>query len=191
MRRSSMSQEELREDLFMGNVKEAIIARLEAVKRDGMPELIKWLSGNDFFTAPASTKYHGAFVGGLAAHSLQVATTMEALNQALGLGYSAETINIVGLLHDVCKTNTYGKAMKSQKAKNPDGSFKLDHKGKPVWEDVETWDYLDSASPLGHGEKSVILLLKHIELTGEEILAINWHMGRQTIEPAHMGVARP
>jgi hypothetical protein len=108
-----------------------------------------------FFTAPASTKYHGAYEGGLFDHSLQTAKELVDLTQKLGLEWeSPESPYIVGMFHDLCKCDNY------------------------VW-DIETDSYKynpDIVIP-GHGEKSLIMLQKYISLTDEEIACIRWHMG--------------
>lgn len=142
------------------DLKAAFIQTLESVKRPGMDKLLNWLEGTDFFTAPASTRYHGDYEGGLVQHSMNV---YERLKQKTD-GYDPDTVAVVALLHDVCKANFYKKGMKSQK----------DKEGK--WQQVPFWGYNDQF-PAGHGEKSVILIMRHIQLTDEEIMAINWHMG--------------
>ena len=123
------------------------------IERPGAAELLKWLQTTDIFTAPASTKFHGAYPGGLLDHILTVYYRM--FPEAQQAGYDTETIAVVALLHDVCKLNVYKAAAK-------EGGL--------------SYGYHDDF-PLGHGEKSVVLILKHMELTVEEMLAINWHMG--------------
>lgn len=123
------------------------------IERQGAAELLKWLQTTDIFTAPASTKYHGAYTGGLLDHILAVYYRM--FPEARRAGYDTETIAVVALLHDICKLNVY-------KAKEGEGGL--------------SYGYHDDF-PLGHGEKSVVLILRHMELSMEEMLAINWHMG--------------
>ncbi len=123
------------------------------IERPGAAELLKWLQTTDLFTAPASTKYHGAYPGGLLDHILDVYYRM--FPEAQQAGYDTETIAVVALLHDVCKLNVYKET---------------------EWEGKILYKYHDDF-PLGHGEKSVVLILKYMELTVEEMLAINWHMG--------------
>lgn len=114
-----------------------------------------------FFNAPASTKYHGAYEGGLFDHSFQVAKTLESLTRRLDLKWSRpESPYIVGMYHDLCKCDNYIL-------------------------DVETNKYIynpDIVIP-GHGEKSVILAQKYINLTDEEIACIRWHMGAYERDP--------
>ena len=130
------------------------------------------LEDNGFFTAPASTKFHLSYEGGLLQHSLNVC------EMALGLrdliiqkkpdlepGLPKESVIIASLLHDVCKSDIYKETMKKQK--NKDGE----------WVDTKTYDVDHGQYPFGHGEKSVILLLQNgLKLTNDEALAIRWHM---------------
>lgn len=141
-------------------MKEAFIKIMRETGRPGVESLLAWLGTTDFYTAPASAKYHRAYEGGLLEHSLKVYERL--LKRAVG--HDLGTIAIVGLLHDVCKANFYTKQLKNQK----------DAAGK--WQQVECWGY-DDQFPAGHGEKSVMLIMRHMQLTDEEIMAINWHMG--------------
>lgn len=141
------------------------------IKRDGICNLMKWLENEtDFFTAPASTRYHGAHEYGLVEHSLNVYRNLVNLvtnnwpenKQEMPDG---ETVAIVSLFHDICKANFYGVEMRNRKNENT---------GK--WEKVPFY-MINDQFPAGHGEKSVILLQKFITLTPQEIMAVNWHMG--------------
>lgn len=144
-----------------------------AIKRDGAAAMLYWLDKNGFFGAPASGKYHLAQTGGLVVHSLNVYRRLRriAVRDIFkdGPGHLSEeqneTIAILGLLHDVCKVGVYHQETKRRK--NPDT-------GK--WEDHLGYMFRDPF-PLGHGEKSLFLIARHMELTGEEALAIRWHMG--------------
>lgn len=136
--------------------------------KDRLPvEFIEWLQETDFFTAPASTKYHMSCEGGLLAHSLNVydrLVSMSKEDSALE-GYEGDTLAIVALFHDLCKIGTYQLGFRN--AKQPDGS----------WKQVPSYTFKTDL-PMGHGEKSVYLLLQHgVKLTEEEALAIRWHMG--------------
>lgn len=125
------------------------------------------ITETDFFTAPASTRHHGAYEGGLLEHSLHVFENMMFLTQHKYAGLSPEkfeSIIICSLLHDVCKTGVYHKGKKWEKQ---DGR----------WVEVETYIFEDPF-PAGHGEKSVMKILPYMRLTAEEQLAIRWHMGR-------------
>lgn len=113
------------------------------------------LLDQDFFTAPASTKYHGAYEGGLFDHSYTVAKTLVELTDKLGLTWSRpESPYIVGMYHDLCKCDLYKY-------------------------DIETDKYIYSDEGIldGHGFKSVIIAQRYIQLTEEEIACIRWHMG--------------
>lgn len=144
--------------------KEKFITLLESTNRWGMNNVIQYLSDSDFFTAPASTRFHGAYEGGLLEHSLQV---YEEICKLASL-YSTKEINassliIAALLHDVCKVNFYKSDTRNVKVNG-------------VWEQVPVY-MIDDKMPLGHGEKSVIILQNYIKLSADEIFAIRWHMG--------------
>jgi HD superfamily phosphohydrolase YqeK len=157
----------------MNSIKDQIIKILVEVKRPGMDKLIKFLEESDFFTAPASTKYHGSYEEGLSEHSLNVFTTLSTKNDTYNLGLDKETIAITALLHDVCKINFYKKGIKNVKE-----GKKINWKGQEVdnWIEKEVWEVEDKL-PFGHGEKSVIIVMRYIELTDLEIAMIRWHMG--------------
>lgn len=142
--------------------KNEIVALLKGINRDGIENLIEFLDRTDFYTAPASTKFHNAFEGGLAEHSLNV---YKALKELTGGKWSEDTLRIVGLLHDVCKINLYKVEMRNKK--NPDTG---------TWYQ-EPFYTSEDMMPLGHGEKSVMLVSEFVKLTKEELYAIRWHMG--------------
>ncbi len=136
------------------------------VKRPGMDALMNWLEHSDFYTAPASTRFHGNYAGGLLAHSLNVYDKLsEFVSKYPALGISDETVAIVALFHDLCKANFYMESTRNVK----DESTGTWHK--------EPFYKIDDRLPLGHGEKSVIILQSFIKLTRDEIYAIRWHMG--------------
>lgn len=144
----------------------------ENIKREGADKLLDFLENkSDFFTAPASTRYHNAFEGGLLRHSLNVYKCLAAylerarVKEEYKVEASAETTAIVALLHDLCKVNTYRVSYRN--AKN-------DKTGQ--WEKVPYYEIHD-ALPYGHGEKSVYMISGFIRLTREEAMAIRWHMG--------------
>lgn len=132
------------------------------INREGAAELLAWLETTDFFTAPASTKHHGAYPGGLVAHSLNVYDRL--LINPYAVGHGQESRAIVALLHDLCKVEYYHPITKRKK--NEQGQ----------WEDVPGWEVKERL-PMGHGEKSVYLIMQHMKLTDDEALAIRWHMG--------------
>jgi hypothetical protein len=139
------------------------------IERAGQDKLLAYLNGSDFFTAPASTRFHLAKKGGLLEHSLNVYKRLLKLVE-LEYGenwedvYSHETVAIVALLHDVCKIGTYKTDYKN--VKNENG----------VWEKVPFYA-TDDDLPYGHGEKSVYVINGFMRLSREEAMAINWHMG--------------
>lgn len=137
------------------------------IHRDGSSELLDWLEANGFYEMPASTKYHLSQPGGLAEHSMNVYSRLcKLVDQECSPDDlpSEETIAIVGLLHDVCKTGLYSIEMRNRK--NADGK----------WESYPFYAYNDPWC-FGHGEGSVILISRFMKLTDEEMLAIRWHMG--------------
>ena len=135
------------------------------VHRDGAEDLLDWISTSDFFVAPASTRYHGSFEGGLVTHSLNVYRCLveELRNAGLSDAYTDETVAIVALLHDACKANFYKKGTRNVKENGQ-------------WVTKEVYE-IDEKFPCGHGEKSVIILQNFIHLSAEEIYAIRAHMG--------------
>ena len=142
------------------------------IKREGADKLLDYLTGpsSDFFTAPASTRYHNAWEGGLCAHSLNVYDCLrdylqrETVRDKYGLLYSPESIAIVALLHDLCKVNIYKVSSRNVK----------DEYGR--WKTVPYYEF-DDQLPYGHGEKSVYVIGGYMKLTREEAFAIRYHMG--------------
>jgi hypothetical protein len=150
--------ESLREQFFEICVNE--------IKREGIDKVIEWLDRSDFFKAPASTKYHGNYAGGLAKHSINVYNCLkEIIKKYPELQISGESIAICALLHDVCKVNFYKLGYRNVK-----------NEETGVWEKKEQYE-IDDKTPLGHGEKSCIILQWFMRLTLPELLAIRWHMG--------------
>jgi len=140
----------------------------EHIKREGSKDLREYLCKTDFFTAPASTKYHSAFEGGLCLHSLKTYYRLKKLvEQERGENYTKqtgdETIAILGLLHDVCKIECYKSDLRNVKQNG-------------VWVQAPYYS-VDEKLPYGHGEKSVYIINGFMRLTREEAIAINWHMG--------------
>ena len=136
----------------------------ENVARPGADKLLDWLSTTDFYTAPASTRFHGACECGLVMHSLNVYHAMMGrwFNEAED---SKETFTLVSLLHDLCKANYYRSGFRN---------VKNDATGQ--WEKVPSYSVQD-AFPFGHGEKSVYLIERFLRLKPAEAVAIRWHMG--------------
>lgn len=140
----------------------------ENITREGSAKLLEYLKKSDFFTAPASSKFHSAYEGGLCEHSVK---TYYRFLQNLEMEYAEEmeerigmeSIAIIALLHDVCKVNYYKKDFRNVKV---DGE----------WVQKPYYSVSDSL-PYGHGEKSVYIISGFMRLTREEAMAINWHMG--------------
>ena len=144
----------------------------ENIHREGADKLLEYLESpsSDFFTAPASTRYHGAREGGLCEHSINVYKCLKSylarpeVIAEYGLTYEAETIAIAALLHDICKVNCYKVSQRN--VKGPDGK----------WQSVPYYEF-DDQLPYGHGEKSVYIASGYMRLTREEAFAIRYHMG--------------
>lgn len=136
------------------------------INRDGVKELLQWLESTDFYVAPASTRYHGAFEGGLVMHSLNVYSQLKKLCEWYECNIPDESIAIVALFHDLCKVGCYKTEMRWRKDKN-------NH-----WEQYPTWKFEEDFAYGGHGAKSVFLVQSFMKLTPEEASAVNCHMGQ-------------
>lgn len=138
-----------------------------SITRPGADKLLVWLQKNtDFFTAPASTRFHGDHEGGLVEHSLNVYHRLQAeAGPFPQLHTSEESIAICGLLHDICKANFYKVSQRN---------VKNEETGK--WE-KQPFYQVEDQFPYGHGEKSVFLIERFMRLRTEEAVAIRWHMG--------------
>lgn len=176
---------------------------LKKISREGIEELEGWLESTDFFVAPASIQFHNNYAGGLVDHSVNTYDILCLLVDQLQLLDEVgdmDTLRICGLLHDVCKVNYY--AIDSEPATDPQIKFMLDlcSKGgvRPPNENIRTKGYISDVIsalkegkgfpeyvphykvkeelPMGHGEKSVYVLMKFMDLTNSEALAIRWHM---------------
>lgn len=155
----------------------------EKITREGADKLLEFLEKSDFFTAPASTRYHGAFEGGLLEHSLNVYECLcdilarPRMTELYGVHYSDETIAIAALMHDVCKVNFYKTSFRNAK----------DETGR--WVSVPYYTIEDTL-PYGHGEKSVYIVSGFLRLTRDEAFAIRYHMGFSgTEDPGNVGRA--
>ncbi|MCQ2354729.1 MAG: HD domain-containing protein [Clostridia bacterium] len=143
----------------------------DKIHRDGAQALLAYLCSEscDFFIAPASTRYHGAEMGGLCRHSLNVYDCLcdflsrRRVKEEYGISYSDESIAISALLHDLCKTNFYRVDSRNVKKNG-------------VWESVPYYT-IDDQLPYGHGEKSVYIASGYMKLTRDEAFAIRYHMG--------------
>lgn len=147
------------------------------IKRDGADKLLDYMLSDhsDFFTAPASTRFHGAHAGGLLEHSLNVYHCLKdylsrpRAKELYRMDYSEESIALCALLHDICKMNFY--KVDYRNAKNEAG----------VWEKVPYYTIEDNL-PYGHGEKSVYIISGYMRLAREEAFAIRYHMGFSGVE---------
>ena len=141
---------------------------LLSTHREGIDKLIAYLKlKTDFFSAPASTRFHSSCPGGLLQHSMNVYKMLKAKSQTETWKSTLsreDTIIIVSLLHDICKANFYAVEMRN--SKKEDG----------VWEKYPFY-IIDDKNPYGHGEKSVMMIMEFMKLTAEEKYAIRWHMG--------------
>ena len=156
-----MTKEELEEQ------KEMILDLLRSTERDGIDKLADYLSDStDFFTAPASTRFHNNFSGGLAQHCLNVYENFKSLLEIKGIAMSEDSIIICALLHDLCKCNTY--VVETRNRKNEQGQ----------WEKYNIWaTNKDVDIPLPHSSRSIAIIRKFIKLSIKEELTIFYHMG--------------
>lgn len=142
--------------------------RLNSFDRTPLPIEIgeksrEWLINNGFFTAPASTKYHGAYEGGLFDHSLMVMNTLVTLTEQNGLIWERKVSPyIIGMFHDLCKTDQYRQ------------TFGVTESG------MTQYEYNTNTLLKGHGDKSVMIASMLTRLTEEEVLCIRYHMGAFT-----------
>lgn len=135
----------------------------DKISRNGAQELLNWIRSTDFFSAPASTKFHCAKEGGLVEHSVKVYEVLR--EKYFESCDDEESFAICALLHDICKVNFY--KISSRNVKN---------ELTGVWEKVPYYSTEDSF-PYGHGEKSVFLIERFMRLKPAEAVAIRWHMG--------------
>ena len=162
----------------MGAKEKFIEIYTQNIRREGADKLLEYLTSpaSDFFTAPASARFHSSYEGGLVDHSINVFECLKSYLDSdrakdFGFEYSDESIAIVSLLHDLCKVNVYKKGFRNVK----------DEKG--MWQRVDTFEY-DDRLPYGHGEKSVYIISGYMKLTREEAFAIRYHMGYSSTEDA-------
>ena len=153
--------------------KEEFVSLLESTGRKGVDSVVDYLGKAGFFHAPASVNRHLSHDGGLLEHSLNVYKMavrlrgqMVEMRPGIESRLPEDSVAIAALLHDVCKANIYKKVTKYRKDANN------------RWESYDGYDADYTRFPLGHGEKSVVMLLRlGLELTNDEVLAIRWHMG--------------
>jgi hypothetical protein len=149
----------------LGAYREKFDELFKKIDREGDDKLYNYLSlQSDFFTAPASSQYHLNIEGGLMIHSVNVAITLITLNEVFKTGFSESTLIVCSLLHDICKANYYVKDFKNVKENG-------------VWVQKPTYIIKDKF-PMGHSEKSVVMIMTYMKLSPEEMLAIRYHMGK-------------
>jgi len=136
------------------------------INRDGIYDLMNWLEDTDFFTAPASIRFHGCWEGGLVQHSLNVYVMLKKLCKWFDCDATDETIALVSLFHDVCKAGCYKVEMRWRKNSNNQ------------WEQYPTYAFKEDFAYGGHGSKSVFLIQTFMPLDPIEASAINCHMGQ-------------
>jgi len=148
---------------------EKLLFELNSTKKPGMDSFIEFIEKRtDFKNAPASTKFHMCFKGGLVEHTLNVMRFGLELQKSLNVpDITEENLKLVCLLHDLCKVNYYTEGKEWDKEwKNQTNQ----------WREIPVWK-VDDEIPLGHGEKSVILAVRYLPLSVPEMTAIRWHMG--------------
>lgn len=141
--------------------------------------IMRYLEKDDFFTAPASTRFHGNYESGLVKHSIHVALKLKELTVQNNIKWDHEDSPIIiGLLHDVCKINSY----------------KVDYKNVVISEDPVTHKKIWGKQPFytfndkndlvrfgNHGDRSVTMLLmlraSSNDFTAQELTCIRYHMG--------------
>lgn len=135
-------------------------------------KLMDFLCDGGFFYAPASTKYHGVYPGGLYAHSKAVTKRLVELTEANDLKWCRpDSPIVVGLFHDLCKCDQYVERDRPAQIQLPDGTMSI----SPIME--KYYEYNTNTLLKGHGAKSVMLLSQFMTLTEEEMLCIRYHMG--------------
>ena len=135
------------------------------IQRSGIQALLDWLEESDFYDAPASTRFHGSYEGGLLEHSLNVYSELKRLLVVYPeVTASEETALIISLFHDICKANFYTREKRNRK----------NEKGQ--WESYDVYAVKEAFCYGGHGSKSVYLLQNFLKLTPEEAVAIQCHM---------------
>lgn len=137
----------------------------EHIQREGADRLLNWLEKSDFYQAPASTRFHGSYPGGLVEHSVHVFDQLNRIVEVENLGTPMESVAICSLLHDICKVNFYKESTRNVKNEQT-GQWEK----KPFYMVEDTFPY-------GHGEKSVFMISQFMRLNKEEAMAIRWHMG--------------
>ncbi len=138
----------------------------EKIQRQGIEDLMSWLEKSDFYTAPASTRFHGSYPEGLVEHSLNVyGEALRLLKAYPEIEVPDESVAIAALFHDLCKVNFY--TVEQRNRKNETGQ----------WEKYDAYSINERFCFGGHGSKSMFIVQHFMPLTNEEAVAINCHMG--------------
>ena len=140
--------------------REIILGKFSGIKRQGIDGLVGFLNESNFFVSPASTKFHGNFEGGLASHSYQVYEEFSRKVDQYALKVLEESRFIAGICHDLCKVNLYVPNLLKSKNVSEAKPYKI-----------------EDNFPIGHGEKSVMLVQRYMQLTEREAVLVRWHMG--------------
>lgn len=153
---------------------------LTSVNRDGIDKLLAYIRKSDFYRAPASTRFHSCHDGGLLEHSLNLYECLLSKKQnpiwaEVLREVNDESLILVALLHDLCKSYLYVPEFKNKKVYSSTGT-KRDEGGRFDWQAVKGYS-TDDKIPYGHGEKSVMMIEEFIKLKPIERYAIRWHMG--------------
>ncbi|MBD5251810.1 MAG: HD family phosphohydrolase [Bacteroides sp.] len=159
---------------------------LRSTGRENIEYVIEDLEAYGFFEAPASVRNHYNHPGGLVEHSLNVYDAAMMVREGIlarrpemEKHLPAESVILASLLHDVCKANIY--TLVNRKRKNEIG----------LWEDVKEYEISYKSLPIGHGEKSVVMLMRMgLDLEDDEILAIRWHMGPWAVDTTQIDIDR-
>lgn len=153
---------------------------LTSTNREGIDKLIEYLHTTDFYTAPASTRFHSSYEGGLLQHSLNVYDMLSLMFEHEPwnkLDIKEDTLIIVALCHDLCKANFYDVEMRNRK------------NDKGQWEQYPFY-IINDKNPYGHGEKSAMIAANFIKLSAQERYAIRWHMGFSEPQPNYQYVGK-
>jgi hypothetical protein len=146
----------------LNGLKEKYLDLISTVDRDGIEDLIKYLEESDFFNAPASAKNHNCYRGGLVEHSIAVCNQINILSDVYLNSPDYESLTLISLCHDLCKINFYKETTRNVKI---NGEWRK-----------EPYFTIEDSFPYGHGEKSVLILSRFVNLSTDEQMAIRWHM---------------
>jgi len=166
-----VTDDEVKAEQKFAYLKSRFLALCQEIERPGINDLLKWLEENGFYTAPASSRYHGAYRGGLLEHSLNVYNELVRVLEAYSESFDLDLLNsngsiiIASLFHDVCKVNMYTTEKRNRK--NAEGK----------WESYDAYKIDEQFAYGGHGSKSVYIIQSFMPLRPEEAVAIQCHMG--------------